>query len=187
MTGLYVLTLGTIPLLLAVVLFAYCSKRQRAPIDWNKSSRKKLPYVFRHFAFARRLRPLVGGGNGGGSINDGSSTTCTARSTRPLHSVNTVSSLVSNYDQDDIYDVYSMPSEASSYYHCAVPEPIYDTIPENAYVNSACTEPQTTPYASDTIKSRLTKSDIVITNLAYTTNPQVNSYLQDGVWGSQNQ
>ncbi|XP_050435802.1 disintegrin and metalloproteinase domain-containing protein 28 [Adelges cooleyi] len=42
-TGLYVLTLGTIPLLLAVVLFAYCSKRQRAPIDWNKSSRKKLP------------------------------------------------------------------------------------------------------------------------------------------------
>ncbi|XP_050532167.1 disintegrin and metalloproteinase domain-containing protein 28 [Daktulosphaira vitifoliae] len=43
LTGLCVLTLGAIPLLLAVLLFSYCSKHQRPVIDWNKSSRKKLP------------------------------------------------------------------------------------------------------------------------------------------------
>ncbi|XP_060864601.1 disintegrin and metalloproteinase domain-containing protein 9 [Metopolophium dirhodum] len=42
MTGMYVLTFGAIPLLLAVLLFAYCSKNHRSPSDWNKANRKKL-------------------------------------------------------------------------------------------------------------------------------------------------
>ncbi|XP_060854596.1 disintegrin and metalloproteinase domain-containing protein 9 isoform X2 [Rhopalosiphum padi] len=41
MTGMYVLTFGAIPLLLAVLLFAYCSKNH-SPSDWNKTNRKKL-------------------------------------------------------------------------------------------------------------------------------------------------
>ncbi|XP_025201152.1 disintegrin and metalloproteinase domain-containing protein 9 [Melanaphis sacchari] len=42
MTGMYVLTFGAIPLLLAILLFAYCSKNHRTPSDWNKTNRLKL-------------------------------------------------------------------------------------------------------------------------------------------------
>lgn len=169
---MYVLTFGAIPLLLAVLLFAYCSKNQHSPTDWNKVNRKKLPYVSKHLPCIQRVQHLVV------DAGDGRSNACTITATSPQPSINTVSSLVMHYDDE----IYSIPSEASSYYH-NTSEPIYDTILENAYVNNACSAPQP-KFAkyTDTTKSRLRKSDIVITNLMSTTNPQVNSYLQDGVW-----
>lgn len=170
MTGMYVLTFGSIPLLLAVLLFAYCSKIHNSPSDWNKVNRKKLPYVSKRLKFVQRLQHLVT------DDGDGNSNACITTATRPLPSINTVSSLVPHYSNE----IYSDPSEASSFYHNTT-EPIYDTILENAYINSACSVPQ--PKYIDAVKSRLSKSDIIITNLMSSTNPQVNSYLQDGVWG----
>lgn len=172
MTGMYVLTFGAIPLLLAVLLFAYCSKNHRSPSNWNKINNKKLPYVSKRLPFIQRLQHLV--------IDDGdgnrNACTTTTTTTRPLPSINTVSSLVAHYDNE----IYSEPlSEASNFYH-NMPEPIYDTILENAYTNNACSVSQ--PKCIDAVKSRLRKSDIVISNLMSTTNPQVNSYLQDGIW-----
>lgn len=173
MTGLYVLTFGTIPLLLAVLLFTYCSKYHSPPLDWNKTNRKKSPYVStKRLQFIQRLQNLV--------IDDGNgdSNACTSTTTaRPLPSITTVSNLVTQ--QDD--GIYSEACDANSIY-CNMSEPIYDTIVENAYVNNACSVPQT--EYNDVIKSHLRKSDIVITNLMSTTNPQVNSYLQNGVWGN---
>lgn len=173
MTGMYVLTFGAIPLLLAILLFAYCSKHHHPP-DWNKTNRQKSTYVSKRLQFIQRLQNLViddGDGN-----SNSCTTTTTTTTTRPLHNINTVSSLVSHYDNK----IYSEPSEASSFYH-NTSEPIYDTILENAYVNNACSISQ--PKYVDAVKSRLKKSDIIITNLMSTTNPQVKSYLQDGVWG----
>lgn len=172
MTGLYVLTFGTIPLLLAVLVFAYCSKYHSPPPDWNKTNhRMNSPYVStKRLQFIQRLQNLVI------DDGDGNSNACTSTTTaRPLPSINTVSSLVSQYDNG----TYSESSDASSFYH-NMTEPIYDTIVEKSYVNNACSVPQT--KYNDVVKSRLKKSDIVITNLMSTTNPQVNSYLQDGVW-----
>jgi len=172
MTGLYVLTFGTVPLLLAVLLFAYCSKYHSLPMDWNKTNRKKSPYVStKHLQFIQSLQNLAVDDGGNGKSNACTSTTAA----RPLPSITTVSSLVTQYDDG----IYSEAFDASSFYH-NMSEPIYDTIVENAYVNNACSVPQT--ECNDVIKSRLKKSDIVITNLMSTTNPQVNSYLQDGVW-----
>lgn len=166
---MYVLTFGAIPLLLAVLLFAYCSKNHQTPPDWNKNNRKKLQYVSKHLSFTQRLQHLVI------DDGDGNSNAYTATPSRPLPSVNTVSSLVEPYNNG----IYSEPFEASSF-DCNMPEPIYDTVLENAYTNNACSVPN--PKCIDATKSRLKKSDIIITNLASTTNPQVNSYLQNGVW-----
>lgn len=170
MTGMYVLTFGAIPLLLAVLLFAYYSKNQQSPTDWKKINRNKLPYVSKHLPFIQRVQHLVVGDG------DDNSNACTTAATRPLPSINTVSSLVAQYNDD----IYSMPSEASSFYHNTT-EPIYDTILENAYTNNACCVPQT-QYID--VKPGLRKSDIIITNLMSTTNPLVNNYLQNGVWGN---
>lgn len=161
---MYVLTIGAIPLLLAVLLFAYCSKNHRSP-NWNKSNRKMLSYVSK-----KNLHNLViDGGNG-------NSNAYTTTVTRPLPSINTVSSLVTQNDNG----FYSEPSETNSFYHNIVSEPIYDTILENAYVNKACSVPQS--KYNDAKISQLQKSDIVISTLKSTTNPLVKSYLQDGVW-----
>lgn len=170
MTGMYVLTFGAIPLLLAVLLFAYCSKNHRSPSDWNKTNRKKLPYVSKRLPFIQRLQHLV--------IDDGESkkiNACTTTTTRSLPSINTVSSLV--YENE----IYSEPSEPSTLYH-NTSEPIYDTVLENAYDNKACSVPQS-KYI-DVEKFRIKKSDIIITNLTSTTNPQVKNYLQNGIWGN---
>jgi len=165
MTGMYVLTFGAIPLLLAVLLFAYCSKHSSS--DWNKTNRKKLPYVSKRFPFIQHLRHLI--------IDDGdgnrNACTTTTTTTRSLPSINTVSSLV--YKNE----IYSDPTEDSNSYR-NTSEPIYATILENDYINKACCVPQ--PKYE---KSRISKSDIFITNLTSTTNPQVKNYLQDGVWG----
>jgi hypothetical protein len=96
--------------------------------------------------------------------------------TRPLPSIYSVSTLVSQNDNS----FYSEPSETNNFYHNTMPEPIYDTILENAYVNKAFSVPQS--KCNDAKISKLKKSDIVITTLKSTTNPQVKSYLQDGVW-----
>lgn len=178
MTGMYVLTFGAIPLLLAILLFAYCSKHHRPPSDWNnKTNRQKSTYVSKRLQFIKRLQNLViDDGDGNGNICTTTTTTTIATTARPLPSINTVSSLVSHYDNE----IYSEPSETSSFYH-NTSEPIYDTILENAYVNNACSVSQ--PKYVDAVKPRLKKSDIIITNLMSTTNPQVKSYLQDGVWG----
>lgn len=168
MTGMYVLTFGAIPLLLAVLLFAYCSKNHRSPSDWNKANRKKLSYVSKCLPFIERLQHLVI------DDGDGNSNACTTTTTRPLPSINTVSSLTTQYNNE----IYSDPSKTSSFYK-NTSEPIL----ENAYINNACSAVPLPNYI-DAVKSRLSKSDIIITNLMSTTNPQVNSYLQDGVWGN---
>lgn len=165
MTGMYVLTFGAIPLLLAVLLFAYCSKHHHSPSNWNKTNRKKLPYVSKRLPFIQRLRHLVID-DGDGNINACTTTT----TTRSLPSINTVSSLV--YKNE----IYSDPTEDSNFYH-NTSEPIYATILENNCVDKACCAPQ--PKYE---KSRISKSDIFVTNLTSTTNPQVKNYLQDGVW-----
>lgn len=169
MTGMYVLTFGAVPLLLAVLLFAYCSKNHNSSSDWNKINNKKLPYVSKRLPFIQRLQHLVI------DDGDGNRNACTTTTIRPLPSINTVSSLVAHYDNE----IYSEPSESNNIYH-NMSEPIYDTILENAFINNAC--PVSQPKYIDTMKSRLRKSDIIITNLMSTTNPQVNSYLQDGIW-----
>lgn len=164
MTGMYVLTFGAIPLLLAVVLFAYCSKNHHSRSDWNKTHRKKLPYVSKRLPFIQRL------GIDDGDGNSNACTTPTTTTTSSLHNINTVSSLVSH---NNIY---------SSIYHNST-EPIYETVLENAYINNACSVPKSEYNQSiDTEKSRLSKSDIIIANLMSTTNPLVNNYLQNGVW-----
>lgn len=175
MTGMYVLTFGAIPLLLAILLFAYCSKHHHPPSDWNKTNRQKSTYVSKRLQFIQHLQNLVID-DGDGNSNICTTTTTMATTARPLPSINTVSSLASHYDNE----IYSEPSEASSFYY-NTSEPIYDTILENAYINNACSVSQ--PKYVDAVKSRLKKSDIIITNLMSTTNPQVKSYLQDGVWG----
>lgn len=171
---MYVLTFGAIPLLLAILLFAYCSKNHRFPSDWNKINRKKLPYVSKSLPFSKRLQHLDDG--------DGNRNAYTTTTTRPLPAINTVSSLVTSSDNS----IYLKPFETSSFYH-NTSEPIYDTIIENAYTNNACSvsQPNIDNMRSkyiDTVKSRLSKSDIIITNVMSTTNAQVNSYLKDGVW-----
>jgi len=167
MTGMYVLTFGAIPLLLAVLLFAYCSKNHRSPSDWNKANRKKLSYVSKCLPFIERLQHLVI------DDGDGNSNACTTTTTRPLPIINTVSSLVTQYNNE----IYLEPSKTISFYN-NTSKPIL----ENAYINSSCSVPP--PNYIDAVKSRLSKSDIIIANLMSTTNPQVNSYLQDGVWGN---
>lgn len=168
MTGMYVLTFGAIPLLLAVLLFAYCSKNQRSPSDWNKANRKNLSYVSNRLPFVQRLQHLVI------DDGDGNSNACTTTTTtRSLPRINTVSSLVTQYNND----IYSESSKNSSLYS-NMPKPIL----ENAYINNACSVP--TQNYVDAKESRLRKSDIIITNIISSTNPQVNSYLRDGVWGN---
>lgn len=163
--GMYVLTIGAIPLLLAILIFAYCSKNHHSSSNWNKSNRKMLSYVSK-----KKLHNLV---IDGGNSNSYAYTTTI---TRPLPSINTVSFLVTQNDNG----FYSEPSEANNFYHNNMSEPIYDTILENAYVNKVCSVPQS--KYNDAKISQLKKSDIVITTLKSTTNPQVKSYLQDGVW-----
>ena len=169
MTGMYVLTFGVIPLLLAVLLFAYCSKSHRSPSDWNKANRKKLPYVSKCLPFIQRLQHLVI------DDGDGNSNACTTTTTtRPLPSINTVSSLVTQCNNE----ICSEPPKTSSFYNNNTSKPIL----ENAYINNACSV--SPPNYIDAVKTRLNKSDIIIKNLMSTTNPQVNSYLQDGIWGN---
>jgi len=169
MTGMYVLTFGAIPLLLAVLLFAYCSKNH-SPSDWNKTNRKKLSYVSKCLPFIQRLQHLVVDDGDG---NSNACTTTTTTTTRQLPSINTVSSLVTQYNND----IYTEPSKTSSFCNNTS-----EQILENAYINNACSIQS--PNYIDAVKSRLSKSDIIITNLMSTTNPQVNSYLQNGVWGN---
>lgn len=185
MTGMYVLTFGAIPLLLAALVFAYCSKHHHSPSDWNKTAnRKKLPYVSASLTSKRLpypcLRHLVTADDGDSNSNaccTGVSSTTTATIPHPPR-INTVSSVVA-CDDDEIY------SELSNAASCSIydTEPTYETVVENAYINPVYTSAK---YA-DPAKSRLSKSDIIITSLMSTTNSQVNSYLQNGVWADPKQ
>lgn len=168
LTGMYVLTFGAIPLLLAVLLFAYCSKNHRSPSDWNKNNRKQLSYVSKSLSCTQRLKRLFT------DVGDGNSNACTTTITSPRPNISTVSTLVAQYG-----NVNSVSDDACSFYN-NMPEPIYETILENAYANHAYSV--TEPNRKDVTKSPLKKSDIIISNLKSTTNPRVNSYLQDGVW-----
>lgn len=160
MTGMFVLTFGAIPLLLAVVLFAYCSKNHRSQSDWNKTHRIKLSYVSKRLPFTQRL----GIHDGDGYSN--ACTTPTTTTTRSLNSINTVSSVVShNNINSNIY----LNSTKKTF--------------ENAFINHACSVPKSEYNQSiNTTNFGVSKSDIVISNLTSTTNPLVNNYLKYGVW-----
>lgn len=167
---MYVLTFGTIPLLLAVLLFAYCSKNHHSPSDWNKNNRKQLSYVSKSFSCIQCLKRLFS------DVGDGNSNACTATRTSPPLNINTISTLVVQHNDDQIYPV---SSSACNFYN-NIPEPIYETITENTYTNHAYSIPELN--RNNVTKCPIKKSDIVVSNLKSTTNPQVNSYLQYGVW-----
>ncbi|VVC31963.1 Hypothetical protein CINCED_3A014758 [Cinara cedri] len=183
-TGMYVLMFGVIPLLLAALLFAYCSKNHRLLTDWNKTTnRKMLPYVSASSTTKRLpficLQHLVTADNG--DSNSNACCTCNTTTATRLHPprINTVSTVVARADD---HEIYSEPyyASSSSFYDT---ESIYDTVVETKYDNSAytATAPHQSKYANPA-KSRLRKSDIIIAKLMSTTNSQVNSYLQNGVW-----
>lgn len=198
MTGMYVLTFGAVPLLMAALLFAYCSKNHRVPPDWNSktANRKMLPYVSasKRLPFTCLRHLVVNADDGDSNRNCNASRTTTAgagaTATRPHPPrISTVSTVVDarngvgDHDHDCGSGIYSEPSNAAAssvFFYGA--EPVYETVAENAYVNAAYVAAAPRPRYADPAKSRLKKTDIVIANLTSTTNSQVNSYLRDGVW-----